>query len=110
MNYLYDDKVKLCQKIEKIKNKKLLTDIFLHIYNDKNFIKPTINNNGMYLFFHQLDNETYEALEAIINKMNPIKPVKEVHFDIPVDRPLLKYSCNERYILKQRLMNKILEE
>jgi len=63
--YDYSKKLQLVRKINKIKKKDYLLNIFKIILKDnKDFSE---NNNGVFIFFHNLSDETYEKLEMYIN-------------------------------------------
>jgi hypothetical protein len=63
--YDYSKKLSLVRKINKIKKKDYLLNIFKIILKDnKDF---TENNNGVFIFFHNLTDETYEKLEMYVN-------------------------------------------
>ena len=63
--YDYSKKTMLVKKINKIKKKEYLLNIFKIIIKDnKDFSE---NNNGIFIFFHNLTDETYEKLEMYVN-------------------------------------------
>jgi len=63
--YDYSKKLQLVKKINKIKKKDYLLNIFKIILKDnKDFSE---NNNGVFIFFHNLNDETYEKLEIYVN-------------------------------------------
>ena len=63
--YDYSKKLQLVRKINKIKKKDYLINIFKIILKDnKDFSE---NNNGVFIFFHNLADETYEKLELYVN-------------------------------------------
>jgi hypothetical protein len=63
--YDYTKKLQLVKKINKIKKKDYLLNIFKIILKDnKDFSE---NNNGVFIFFHNLSDETYEKLEMYVN-------------------------------------------
>jgi hypothetical protein len=63
--YDYSKKLQLVRKINKIKKKDYLLNIFKIILKDnKDFSE---NNNGVFIFFHNLTDETYEKLELYVN-------------------------------------------
>ena len=63
--YDYSKKLQLVRKINKIKKKDYLINIFKIILKDnKDFSE---NNNGVFIFFHNLADETYEKLEMYVN-------------------------------------------
>ena len=63
--YDHNKKLDLANKINKIKKKEYLVNIFKIITtSSKEF---TENTNGVFVFFHNLDDETYEKLESYVN-------------------------------------------
>ncbi len=78
IEYTYADKIALKTKLEKIKDKTYL----LHIYNilKDDDVKCSLNNNGLFTFFHNLKNSTYQKLdkyvEYIYNKNTQSRIVK----------------------------------
>lgn len=61
----YNKKMDLVRKINKIKKKKYLLDIFkIILLYSKNY---TENNNGVFVFFHNLDDDVYEKIELYVN-------------------------------------------
>jgi hypothetical protein len=63
--YDYSKKMILVKKINKIKKKDYLINIFKIITKDsKDFSE---NNNGIFIFFHNLSDETYEKLDVYVN-------------------------------------------
>jgi hypothetical protein len=78
--YDHNKKMELANKINKIKKKEYLVNIFkLITTSSKDF---TENTNGVFVFFHNLDDEIYEKVESYVNhiyklhkKKNSIKNV-----------------------------------
>ncbi len=78
--YDHNKKLDLANKINKIKKKDYLVNIFKIItMSSKEF---TENTNGVFVFFHNLDDDTYEKLETYVNhiyklhkKKNSIKNI-----------------------------------
>jgi hypothetical protein len=66
--YSHKKKEKLANKVSKIKRKKDLVNIFKIINGENDNV--TENNNGLFLFFHNLQYETYIKLENYLNHMN----------------------------------------
>ncbi len=63
--YDHNKKLELANKINKIKKKDYLVNIFKIIASgSKDF---TENTNGVFVFFHNLDDETYEKVETYVN-------------------------------------------
>lgn len=66
----YSKKNELRKKIEKIKKKEYLVDIFKIITAEKK--EYSVNNNGIFIFFHELSDEIYEKLEKYVNNIYTI--------------------------------------
>ena len=65
--FSYNKKIELVNKINKIKKKSYLIDIFKIITSHtKDY---TENNNGIFIFFHNLDDIVYEQLEVYVNNI-----------------------------------------
>jgi len=63
----YSRKMELVKKIEKIKKSDYLVNIFKIIKSySKNY---NINNNGIFVFFHDLSDEAYESVENYVNSI-----------------------------------------
>ena len=63
----YGRKMELVKKIEKIKKSDYLVNIFKIIKShSKNY---NINNNGIFVFFHDLSDEAYESVENYVNSI-----------------------------------------
>lgn len=63
----YDKKIELVKKIEKIKKIDYLIDIFNIIKkHTKNY---NVNNNGTFVFFHDLSDNAYESIENYVNSI-----------------------------------------
>ena len=59
--------MELVKKIEKIKKSDYLVNIFKIIKSySKNY---NINNNGIFVFFHDLSDEAYESVENYVNSI-----------------------------------------
>lgn len=66
-NYDHNKKMELVKKINKIKKKEYLLNIFKIItHYSKDY---TDNNNGVFIFFHNLEDEVYEKIENYVNKI-----------------------------------------
>jgi len=65
--YDHNKKIELKKKIEKIKKKECLIDIFHILTSDKE--EYTENNNGVFFFFHDLSDEIYEKVENYVNNI-----------------------------------------
>ena len=67
IKYNYDFKINLKNKIEKIKKKSNLVKIFMIINEeDKGYVK---NNNGIFMYIHDLEDKTYKKLDIYINSL-----------------------------------------
>ena len=65
--YDHSKKIELVKKINKIKKKEYLINIFKIIrLHSKDF---TENNNGVFIFFHNLNDDVYEKIENYVNKI-----------------------------------------
>lgn len=68
--FTLEKKKKLAEKIEKITEKKYLLKIKDIIIKNNPELEVTKNNNGLFMKFQSLKNDTYIELEKIINKIN----------------------------------------
>ena len=111
-------KEKLAAKISKIKRKKDLVKIFEIIREDSSTV--TENNNGMFMYFHNLKYETYIKLEKYISQTNQqnystsTNSEESTHKkeykpytidDFPSQQnfsPKLKYSNKEKNLIKRQ--------
>lgn len=65
--YTHPKKMELVKKINKIKKKEYLLNIFkIILLHSKDF---TENNNGVFVFFHNLTDPVYEQIENYVNKI-----------------------------------------
>jgi len=67
--FTHDKKKKLLYKINKLTSKKDMIKIYKIILNHKKDEEITKNNNGIFMLFHDLDDEVYFKLEKAINKI-----------------------------------------
>ncbi len=65
--YDHSKKIELKKKIEKIKKKEYLLDIFKIITSETKDYSE--NNNGVFIFFHDLSDDTYEKVESYVNNI-----------------------------------------
>jgi hypothetical protein len=65
--YDHTKKMEIKKKIEKIKKKEYLIDIFKIITSETKDYSE--NNNGVFIFFHDLPDEVYEKVEAYVNNI-----------------------------------------
>jgi len=63
--YDHDKKLEFVKKINKIKKKEYLINIFKIITRDNN--EYTENNNGIFIFFHNLSDDIYDKVDTYIN-------------------------------------------
>jgi hypothetical protein len=68
IKYDHSKKMEIKKRIEKIKKKEYLIDIF-KIITDEIKDAYTPNKNGIFLFFHNLSDETYEKVENYVNNV-----------------------------------------
>jgi hypothetical protein len=111
--YTYDELVKLKNDIEKIKNKKILSDIKDIILSINPDISITKNANGIYLCFNDLIPDTYSKLFDIIKKVknnlndgltNESDGVNYSTTEFPFEgNSKLKYSNKEKNLIKRKL-------
>ena len=66
----YNKKLEIVKKINKIKKKEYLLNIFKIIttYSDE----YTENTNGIFIFFHNLPDEVYEKIENYLNQLGSL--------------------------------------
>ena len=60
-------KMELVKKINKIKKKEYLIEIFKILTSETNDYSD--NNNGVFIFFHNLSDDTYEKVEIYVNNI-----------------------------------------
>lgn len=65
--YNYDKKIELVKKINKIKKSEYLVNIFKIIRLHSN--NYNINNNGIFVFFHDLSDLAYENIDNYVNSI-----------------------------------------
>ena len=59
--------MELVKKINKIKKKEYLIEIFKILTSETNDYSD--NNNGVFIFFHNLSDDTYEKVESYVNNI-----------------------------------------
>lgn len=114
--YNREKKLEIVNKIEKLQKKRYLAKFYKII--KKYDLEYTNNSNGIFLFFHKLDDKVYEEFENCINDI--YKNRKKTHIDnlitsdvfensdmFEVDKTL---SNTERFIMKRRSYEKYLEQ
>jgi len=128
--YSYEQKKTLANKIEKIKKKKYLLKIFkiiMELEKDKKFIE---NDNGIFMFFHNYKNETYDKINKYLSKIEKKNKLKEKKLSsedstslsenkyLPYDNPILnlennknsiKLSNKEKNLIKRKAFNNKLQ-
>jgi hypothetical protein len=65
--YDHNKKTELVRRINKIKKKEYIINIFKIITASNN--DYTVNTNGVYIFFHNLEDDVYERVEAYVNNI-----------------------------------------
>ena len=123
-NYTYEQKEKLARRISKIKNKQKLIDILKIIQKDSSYDGMTENNNGIFMLFHKLRNETYYKIEKYLKKnfnttsdepftdslsVNNIEISYSNDFDLD-NQSKFKYSNKEKCIIKRKLYDNALND
>jgi len=115
MEYSYEMKQQLANEIEKIRKKKYLINILKIIKMKNPDIEITENKNGIFIFFNDLTNETYNDLKTYIIQL---KEKKEKTLD-SVDSNIfltvsetetntkLKYSNREKSLIKKKLYDNV---
>lgn len=115
MPFTHDQKVKLKDRIENVKNKKFHHKIFDIIYAENKDINQ--NSNCTFMYFHNLKDATYTLLENELKNIKKKKPKKfalEKYVpysseDFPSQvgiAPKLKYSNREKNLIKKKRYNK----
>lgn len=125
-NYSYDQKKKLAAKIQGIKKKENLIEIFKIVHEDNP--QFTENHNGVFMFFDKLENTTYYKIEKFLNKLKrkndgpdqssitssecksekaEYTPYADEEFPAQTNmEPKLKYSNTERSLIKRKQYDK----
>ncbi len=121
-NYTHEQKEKLARRINKIKNKQKLIDILKIIQNDPSYDGMTENNNGIFMLFHKLSNETYYKIEKYLKKNfnvtsdDPFTDSQSINIDSYTNdfdldhQTKFKYSNKEKCIIKRKLYNNALHD
>jgi len=108
ISYDHSKKMELVKKINKIKKKEYLIDIFKIITTEtKDY---TENNNGIFLLFHNLSDETYEKVESFVNiiyKMHKISTINTSIFNSEISENINNLSdFSENSTIDKNLSNK----
>jgi|SaaInlStandDraft_4_1057021.scaffolds.fasta_scaffold22095_2 hypothetical protein len=74
--YDYEFKINLKNRIEKIKNKEYLAEIFTIINNDKKGYME--NRYGIFMYIHELSDETYNKLEIHLDNLYYKNKIKQL--------------------------------
>jgi len=116
--YTHNDKKRLADKISTIKKKEYLFRILNIIKDETNSI--TSNNNGLFMYFHNLSDITYDKISDIIEEYDSEYDCLDKEYKIFVTKasykpystddlpsqttmsPKLKYSNKERNLLKRK--------
>ena len=117
----HENKEKLARKINKIKNKQHLIEIVKIIKKDVNAGNIVENNNGLFMMFHNLSDDTYSKIEKFFKKHTKISDTTSEKYstELPPDinnndnyiyenQSKLKYSNKEKCIIKRKLYDEIL--
>jgi hypothetical protein len=106
--YDYDKKMEIVKKISKIKKKEYLIQLFKIITQDNK--DYTENNNGIFIFFHNLSDDTYDKLETYINYIYKLHKCNINNSDSQFINSITnddinnnKYICNKKKI---KIINK----
>jgi len=119
--YSYEKKKRLAERISKVKRKEDMVKIFEIIYQDNKNI--TENQNGLFMFFHKLNDSTYHKIDLFLRSTTKKKTSDEnnttsdcksesakgytsyVKNDFPDQEslnPKLKYSNREKNLIKRQ--------
>ena len=121
--YSYEKKKRLAEKISKVKRKEDMVKIFEIIYQDNKNI--TENQNGLFMFFHKLNDSTYHKIDLFLRSTTSKKKTLDgnntttsecrsentkeytsyVKNDFPDQEslnPKLKYSNREKNLIKRQ--------
>jgi hypothetical protein len=121
-NYTYEQKEKLARRINKIKNKQKLIDILKIIQKDPSYDGMTENNNGIFMLFHKLTNDTYYKIDKYLKKNfnttsdDPLTDSQSINIDSYTNdfdldnQSKFKYSNKEKCIIKRKLYNNALND
>jgi hypothetical protein len=90
VKYDHTKKMEIKKKIEKIKKKEYLIDIFKIITLDTKDYSE--NNNGVFIFFHDLSDETYEKVD---NYVNNIYRMHKTNTLVDTENPIFNSELSE---------------
>jgi hypothetical protein len=118
--YNYNFKIELMNKIKKIKKKEILVKIFLIITEETKVY--TQNENGIFLFFHNLSDNTYEKLNNYIDSIYNMYLKKQNNNILDSYKPFItekndtinniisEYSVHEKQLIKKKQYNEYLQQ
>jgi hypothetical protein len=124
-NYSHEQKEKLAVKINKLKNKQKLIDVLKIIQKDEAYEGVTENNNGLFMLFHKLNDDTYGKIEKYLKKKSTedgtdASATSDTHTDSVTlyssenypfeNQSRLKYSNREKCIIKRKLYDEALQD
>ena len=94
-NSKYDHikKMEIKKKIEKIKKKEYLIDIFKIITSETKDYSE--NNNGVFIFFHDLSDSVYEKVENYVNNIYKLYRNNNTNNSISIFNSEISESINE---------------
>ena len=88
--FTHNDKLNLVEKIKKIKKKKYLINILNMIRIDNKVYN--VNNNGLFIFFHNLTDETYNKIERFVEN------IYKKHTQTKISMATKEYTKTEKII------------
>lgn len=121
MTYTYDQKKKQKDRIEKLNNKHKYLRILSIITKHNKNIKLSNNDNGVFIFYHNLNEGTYKAIEKYLNKNekkrikiefpkpynnNPFEDMLDV--DDPFEGTKMKYTAREKRIIISKRLDEVI--
>ena len=113
--YNYHFKIELMNKIKKIKKKEILVKIFMIITEETKVY--TQNENGIFLFFHNLSDNTYEKLNTYIDSIYHMYLKKQNNDILDSYKPFMteknnvinniisEISTHEKHLIKKKQYN-----
>jgi len=117
LQYPFEQKKKLANKISKIKKKNDLITIYNIIRDENKNLNHSNNDNGIFMMFHNLSNQTYYKLDEFLQSRktttlsdtsdkSEYKPYSIEEF-AGQDKlsPKLKYSNREKNLIKRQRYN-----
>lgn len=100
--YSFKKKKRLMQKIEKITKEKYLLKIMDIIKEDPSCVNSTEQNDGVFLYFHNLETVTYDKIDNYIKDLKKNKKIsRKVESDIISD--YTPYSVQDGLNLNAKL-------